>query len=263
MAGLREGEIMRKVIIALLLIAGVATAQDASPLLQWVQAGAVAFSPLDVDDCSLWLDPSDSTKVMLNSGGVTNWVDKSAKKSNFETESGDNSTYPSYGSQKQNGLNLISFDGNQILLGGGMQFPMTCFFVLKSEATAPYNRFIGKYESTSSVFVFGSHSATIALLRTGDISKYDVPFTWGGSFKIITLVISTTDTHIYDSGALKTNFLHAGTCPINAGLGGRITFATPSPTFIGQSGDVLRYDRILTTTERQQVETYLKAKWGL
>lgn len=77
-----------------------------------VAAGGGSFSPLDIDDCVLWLDASDATTINAGSPSdddpVSAWADKSA--SNFDAAMADADHQPVYKTSIRNGKGVIRFD---------------------------------------------------------------------------------------------------------------------------------------------------------
>jgi len=77
-----------------------------------VASGVQGFSPLDLSP-ALWLDAADTSTITASSGSVSQWDDKSGNGRNVTQATG--SAQPTTGSTTQNGLNTLSFDGNDWL----------------------------------------------------------------------------------------------------------------------------------------------------
>ena len=72
------------------------------------------FVPLSFNsNLALWLDANDSSSIINTAGSVSEWRDKSGN--NLHMVQGNAANQPTTGSQVQNGLNVISFDGDDYL----------------------------------------------------------------------------------------------------------------------------------------------------
>ena len=72
------------------------------------------FVPLSFNsNLALWLDANDSSSIINAAGSVSEWRDKSGN--NLHMVQGNAANQPTTGSQVQNGLNVISFDGDDYL----------------------------------------------------------------------------------------------------------------------------------------------------
>lgn len=72
---------IKRIVIALLLLAGVAQAMDRNMLLLMAarqQRAAAVWQPTDIAGCIAWWDASISSSVQANGNDVTNWVDQSS-----------------------------------------------------------------------------------------------------------------------------------------------------------------------------------------
>ena len=65
---------------------------------------------------SLWLDANDSNTITQNAGKVSQWTDKSGNYHSLTQDANDSK--PSTGVDTQNGLSVLTFDGNDILKRG-------------------------------------------------------------------------------------------------------------------------------------------------
>lgn len=73
-------------------------------------------SPTGITGCSLWLDASDATSVLLNGSAVSGWNDKSGNSRHFAQTSGV--CQPTYVTSSINSKNIIRFDGtNDFMVG--------------------------------------------------------------------------------------------------------------------------------------------------
>jgi hypothetical protein len=66
---------------------------------------------------TLWLDASDITTITESGGAVSQWNDKSGN--GFNVSQGTGAAQPTTGSLTRNGLNVLSFDGGDVLAYSG------------------------------------------------------------------------------------------------------------------------------------------------
>jgi hypothetical protein len=77
---------------------------------------AMIASPTGITGCSLWLDASDATSVLLNGSAVSGWNDKSGNSRHFIQNSGV--CQPTYVTSSINSKNIVRFDGtNDFMIG--------------------------------------------------------------------------------------------------------------------------------------------------
>jgi hypothetical protein len=241
------------------------------------------FTPLSITGCQLWLDGADSRTVTLSSSAITQWNDKSTSGNHFVQATTANS--PTVGTSA-NGLPTIYFaTANQQLVSS------------QNNATSG-----NASRTVIQVFWCPTLSSTYASV-TGTESSGNPPTAWGhaknanadvtypflyssAGADVYTFVNSTPNPLItyadYDSTASSLTSYYAtsgatnGTTTVGsfttksltlnttAGvwyLGRRQQAATGSIT--SHLFEMIQYNKVLTTTERQQVESYLVQKWGL
>ena len=94
------------------------------------------FIPLNFgSSLAFWLDANESSSIIQSSGSVTEWRDRSGNGLHLTQTAG--SKQPITGSVTQNGLNVISFDGDDHLARGSSNFQdvdQTWIFVAEVDA---------------------------------------------------------------------------------------------------------------------------------
>jgi hypothetical protein len=236
------------------------------------------FYPVDIPNCVLWLDAMDGSTVTLTSNAVSTWIDKSgygnnatqANTSNRPTYANSAITFASSSSQ------FLSFTIPASLPSGatpnGTYFFVTrlttggavrafCMYGPTTLATGANPQFYYNASNQLVVDTFGAGaradttaqlnttvimSATIAnVSTTGTVSGWDNSQTFG------TPTTYTTASITSQKGFIGMTQTGVGTSGTNASF------------FDGRVHEVIFYNGVLTTTQRQRVESYLMWKWGV
>jgi hypothetical protein len=239
-----------------------------------------AFSPTSIPDCVLWLDATDSNAMTLSGSNVTTWRDKSGRSYNFTK----NASYPApvYQSNGINGRPALSFsnDGNlgtsntRFLENADVSFNNTSYSIfavanLTAENSWTNAQYILKGEITGDSYLFfGSRAKNIATF-TGtssgwnDTNSNSPTTTIFNTPRIVGMTVSNTVLTPYYDGIAMSN--KTGTTGAFRGL--RLGEAAPlgnsGQGWTGFIGEVLVYSFALQPAQRQTVEGYLAAKWGL
>jgi len=235
-----------------------------------------SFLPTNISDCQLWLDGADLSTLFTDSGGTTPvtasgqtvsyWKDKSTQANNAT----NSVNQPTVTYNAQNGLPVITFNGSQYLSLTPSKLPngstnFSYFFVVRT--------------SSSAVQVFMANGTTVLnqmpqfyfnnYALVGDLfggSATSDGTTYNNKFVVATYTASSTFTG-YDfdstfSGAAASVTLNTGTTWALLGVS---RVATPAFAFYftGQIAEVIVYNRVVTTSEREQIQAYLGWKWDL
>ena len=228
------------------------------------------FSPRSVAGAVLWLDAADSTKITLSGSNVTQIVDKS---DNAYTFTGSAGSYPTR-TATLNGLPVISSATGQYLQTTSFNqnfLTATSFFVIRP--TQNITGSLGYY----AVF----HGTVTRIIEIGVVSdgiNYYTQFNQSGTGFLYSDVIGfnfVNTTFLASSlvtGSASTNQAYVnGSLNRTGGENGTISQLTsqtlhcigrPALSFAYDFAEVIVYGTVLTTTQRQQVESYLSQKWG-
>lgn len=231
------------------------------------------FEPRYIPGCTLWLDAADSRTITLSGSDVTQWNDKSTSANNATGTAG---SYPTY-TDTQNSKNVITFNGSTQYLSfsnpstlptGTIDFSV--FMVAKTNdinsATSQY--FICWRTAASaqgySVNIRTGFQRLYQEYNGGSVS-YDTTYTTNSYF-VFSHLSSTSANNPYINGTLFT-FASTGAYNIGISDAALVGARTLNPSLLsplkGTIGEILIYKRLLTTSERQQLEGYLGWKWGL
>ena len=231
------------------------------------------FTPTQISGCTLWLDPTDLTTFTFNGTGLTQWRDKSTTGAIF-TGSG---TPPTLSATTYNRNKPVSFSGSSY-------FQNTTFTYTTSSRSAFFVFDETTEQSYVGVLSFASlgtdwNQLNTMVYETGlkptQYLQIAQSHTNGGYY--MSIQSSTIGFALYSdtfgSGreTAYVNGSQTGTTTSVAGftnstglvIGARMVSGSISNYLIGVIGEIILYNRPLSTAERQQVEGYLAWKWGL
>jgi hypothetical protein len=241
------------------------------PFYNFSSSTVVGFLPTQIYGCSLWLDAADSSTIGLSGTTVTQWNDKSGRAINLTSYSGTTS----YSSGKYVQLNgsIMSSSSSEIDLTN------VTLFMVASSPNSYYNQpaFSGlpasgqaNYSSTSGFGfyldgdrngyrMYGQYFSGVVSTATG-ISFLQNPTVIVGS------LASAGAMAVYLNGSLSsTATMSSRTKPAygftigGEGYIGSLNTYSSSCRFY----EIIVYNSLLSSVQRQQVEGYLAQKWGL
>lgn len=225
---------------------------------------ATGFNPRSIANIALWLDGNDSSQITIETG-VKVWADKSGNGKNFTQDTLN--SQPSY-SSTLNGKKVVSFNGssNQLINNTNViNFSNMTMFVVGQRNTGNFGGYITSMDSAGS----GDLSPAILINSTniavrgdnGSLASASGGFT-GPS--VITAVVNSWAPSLYLGGTLIQSQTAGGTpgsLNTKAAVG---TYRIAAANYLnGYIAEIICYQRVLSTTERQTVERYLGKKWGL
>ena len=246
--------------------------------VQWIQPSRFAsatFNPLSLSPWALW-DASDSATITESSGAVSQWNDKSGNARHLTASS---TARPTTNSVTLNGLNAIDFNGTTNIMrftpssarlgdSGSLSIYMAYrvpTFVGSISYHAPplhttwtnVGRPLDAYDSNRLIYNIGFGSGWYHL-GTGESTA--VVLTWeltnvgeGSASSTLTERLNGSQTASVSAG------VQTGTSVQIITVGGRDDLAT---NFAGRIGELICFDSILSSTNRDAVESYLRTKWG-
>ena len=226
------------------------------------------FLPTQITGCSLWLDSADLSSFTLSGSSVTQWRDKS----------GSNNNATPYSTSPQRVGNSVLFSGGHTLKCGAFLTTTDCSVFI-----------VNNYISTSGVIAFGCWKVqygSLVIFQDGSIragvnntSAYNVDASTSiGSYTSnriygLTLNSSTTpgSSFTFNGSIDGTNVTitgtstlgNAATCAQEVAIGGIMENGVSYYNLNGYVYEVVVYNVALTSTQRQQVESYLAQKWNL
>lgn len=225
------------------------------------------FVPTDLEGCALWLDAADGSSLGFSSGSNVNlWRDKSGN--GVSVTQATSSNQPTYAN------NTLTFSGNQALNTNLSSYVLqqTVFCVCSTSATDTAQRGILGMNGSSA----GGYSFYIGTNIVGSLIQR--VHTWGGSPGTNGAVFTRNQVYLYGatvnsstgSCVLYSNGSQSGSGSVASLVAGQnlnyqigAGTGTIGEPLQGTISEMILFNSILTTAQRQQVEGYLAAKWGL
>ena len=243
-----------------------------------IPPASIVFSPLSISGLQLWLDGADQSSMALSGSSITQWRDKSPIGNHFTQTNTANS--PTIGTSA-NGLSTMYFDTtskqltssqNNATSGNTSRTVIQVIWV--PTLTSAWYTVTGTESSGNPPTAYG--------LAKNPNADVNYPFVYSSTGMDIWTTVNSTPTPIiiytqYDS---STSVLSGYYATGSTTTGGFVTKSTTMNTTAGvwylgrrqqaATGSVtshlfemIQYNTVLTTTQRQQVEGYLAQKWGL
>jgi len=232
---------------------------------------AISFIPTQIPGLSIWLDGDDVTTITLVGSKVSAWTDKSGN-GNDATQSVDLNRL-TYVTDIQNGRNILRGSGNQWLFNATsptLTTTVTIYVVYKQTNEATNNT------------VFGADDAAFNRLRLFSATDFDA------NFKHINFTNKQTGVPTRTNNTVPVNnFVYTGAIVNGTSLELRVNKNSVSDTiandaigsgyvvcanrnggasrapFIGDFAELVVYDRVITTVERDNLENYFSQKYAI
>jgi len=241
------------------------------------------FSPTDLSGLSLWLKANAG--VTLSGSNVTAWTDQSGNGNNASVNSGD----PLFENNVINNNPAIFFDGASTLITEEFlpiikTTPITMFGVIKANRNSVRQngedaRWLMNVTNIND-YIFGfnfgpyGESPITASLMVGNSSDFEDVIQDSQQFgePEVALCCGTNDgttITFYKNGSSKGTL---ATSPYSSssnygsfGIGAQINPNEGNPVIqaVCYVAEVIIYNRSITTSERQQVESYLNTKYAI
>ena len=240
--------------------------QLGNPFYTFPPSTAVPWLPTNITGCFLWLDGADTSTLVLNGSNVTNWFDKSGN------------GFAAASQMTHATLVSSSFGGNTNLLFNG---DSRYFCPTTAISNASYTIFT--VQNTTSVSGGGSASGYQRVINAnnyafvGVLNGYVATFTGSGSGWNDTASNSPAFYSVNTNVLVSMSVSNAVLTPYFNGIAGTTKTGTTgvfsnfyigndsggTQPWYGNISEIIVYNGILTTSQRQQVEGYLSWKWGL
>jgi hypothetical protein len=229
------------------------------PYYKFLPSSAIPFLPTNISGCTVWLDavdPAGTGAQPTNGSTISIWVDKSGNSKNMTIYAGN----PVFNINPSR----ITFNGSTSLINSTFTSQIFTLFIVYLQTTAT-----GPVFTTSSTLeysgIWPNEGGTVFFDRGGNNW-----YTQASTFSINTrriLVIQYTangtgaNMFVWSDGTLSISTTSLGARTVTALLLG----SRPSTNafLTGNYNEVIQYDSVLTTSQRQKVEGYLATKWGL
>lgn len=231
----------------------------------------VNWSPLSISGLAVWLDASDAATITSSSGAISQWNDKSGNANHFVQATG--AAKPTTGINSTNGLNVVTFDGGDLMTcsasSAAVSADWTLFSVFYPDAvsategqivTSHNGQQVYQFRHTTSMesFAFsttGQGGGTQTATKTGVTAT-----TWRmGCARNVSA--STLSSFLDGVEGTPATYAFActssGTTTLTLGA-----YTGGSNYFSGRQAEFLQYNSALSVSNRQAVEVYLRNKWG-
>ena len=220
----------------------------------YISGAPSGFTPTGISSCMLWLDAADATTVTLSGSNVTQWNDKSGNLNHFTTLAGTSPTYssnevafPSGGVMRSSASIALTLNTYAVIVFKLMK-PSDFSYVLSFTSISP-GGYTGHYSIRANNGILCGTAASPGDGADFGNANYFVNGTFNPSFGGSTY--SNTPVAV---AAKNMNLTGTTTVELSAAIG---------RYFVGSMYEVMLFSSPLTTTQRQQLEGYLAAKWGI
>lgn len=214
--------------------------------------GAAAWTPASLPSLVGWWDASDAASFTYSSGVVVSqWNDLSGNARHFTQAT---TTKQPSRNGTQNGLDTVVFDGTTDYLDTGsftLAQPLTIIDVVHTLNVSGIVGSIGgnlqTYISSSSMKMYaGSNEVTVSATGTG-LGQWSYEF-------------NGTSSNAWKNGTQTVTNGNPGTSGTTTGL--RLGERNLAQYYSGEIMEVIVVGAVLSTSDRQAAESYLKTKWG-
>jgi hypothetical protein len=226
------------------------------------------FKPSSTSNLILWVDAQNSSSITATSGNVSQWKDQSGN-NNHLTEG---SLYPTYPGNTINGKSTIAFHDQRMVASTlPNDAKLTIFMVVRfsSNPTVTFT-LLSTREASSHGFNLDTQANNF-YCRSWSAAGYSQIVTIGMPLVASTpfVLASIYDTNLftnYHNGVKTTavpgngNMDPSAVTPFTVGYK---TGDTGGQHLYGDVGEIIVYNKVLTSAEVAQVFFYLKAKWGI
>jgi hypothetical protein len=234
-----------------------------------------AFLPSSLGGLALWLKADAG--VTLAGSNVTAWADQSGSGNNAVTNIGEE---PTFVSSLLNGNPAIEFNGQgqimQIADANSLDFlNMSSFIVLKYLGQGTANNIVyiknadaGSTQGEAMYGLVATNGDDVSFSQNVDgWSDYRTSINIKDSIpRILSMTYDGTNQNVYSNGNFSNTFNIGGNIATSTGLlqiGGYNKSFDFAEYFYGQIAEIIMYNRAVTSTERQQVESYLNQKYQI
>lgn len=223
---------------------------------------ATGFNPKSISGLLVWMDAADSSTYTIATG-VSEWRDKSGSGRTFTQSTANNQ--PLVSATTQNGKTLFEFDGSNDRLtatGNWLQIASCTLFAAFKRNAGVYGGVIassGTSDNSPGILI---DTSNVVVRGYGNLS-YGASGS-ASSFQIFSGTVSSGATVAYTNGTQADADAVSGTLGADQTITSIGTYRTSAANYFnGTLGEILAFNRVLSTSERQSVERYLGKKWGV
>lgn len=238
--------------------------------------GSTTFTdPSSLTGLAVWLDSDDAASITLASGKVSQWSDKSGNARHFaQATSGYR---PTVAANAINSRDAVLFDGVDDFLSCSAAYTARTIFIVGKYADSAPNQYAGFLAcrdgtvSSPSDKVSPASDSNIVLGTAGTNTKV----AGSGSASAcrvngVDQTVATYNDEVSGGISVGTNpfvLVHVDTGALTGtkdfAIGADVKTAIGTRHLDGYIASVVIYDRVLSSAEIVQVETYLMSRWGV
>jgi len=224
-----------------------------------------AFTPTSIAGIQLWLDgndPAGTGTQPANGATVSTWVDKSGN--GYNATAAPSRTAGTY-STSFKAVNFATSTTGYITNYSASPTNETMFVVFNNPSPSSVNNIlIGGVSGARSL---GAGYTNAGTRTVGNLNTQIVWLVSTGTYTAGTTVLTTSQF----TSSTNTISLNGGTAASGGGPGftaGRVTYLGVDATnsfyhYVGYAMEIIFYNSVLSTIDRQKIEGYLSHKWGI
>jgi hypothetical protein len=228
-----------------------------------------AFSPLDVDGLTFWVDAADSNTLTFTGSNVTQWSDKSGNGTHLVQNGTSN--VPTYGASLISSKPALDFtNGSGLWTASVPKMSNVTLFVvaMMKTTTASWGTIWGHYS-------VNNHDYDVQLRRTADSSN--INWHTNNDNSVVQLNVPPDVPVLFSCTMLNATtmtlqrVIPANTLSVSASVGATLSLGN-APIWVGRSdtnepingyiSEILYYSGVIPAPQRQRIEEHLAAKWG-
>jgi hypothetical protein len=236
----------------------------ATPITTWTPS-----YPDDISNLYAWYDANDSTTITKSSDRVSAWTNKEGT-SVRDLNQGTSGSQPLWVSADKNGKDVIDFASSRYILTDAnltsVSSATTTFIVTQIPASSVnINHSMSNRNNTTWHPLYKEDNNSIRVSNTsGGAYVIDNPPSLE-SWTYATIIANGTSGFVRTNGVLETTVPTSPTGSANAFVGLSVgRYESIAGSYWNEKiAEIIIYDRLLTTSEIEGVEAYLKVKWGL
>ena len=222
---------------------------------------SVSFVPTQLSGCALWFDAGQITGA-VDGVSVATWQDRSGNVRDMaQATASKQPIYRATGSLiTPTSKPVVQFDA----VDDSMDSPMVLssrantFFIVSTQTPNFYLR-----DSATPICGQSENGSYYTRGTGGELTQLTISVTSGHHvYSMSGGLTGTTVSSYKDGGLIATSAALAGAEPSTTRAAIQAYSGIFSSYLGGAYAEIITYNRVLTTTERQQVESYLKTKYG-
>jgi hypothetical protein len=230
-----------------------------------LQKAVYGFVPTSITGCQMWLDGADTSSFTLSGSSVTQWRDKS----------GSNNNATPYSTSPQRVGDSVLFSGGNALKCGAFLTSTNCSVFIVNNYISGLIAFGCWKVQYGSAVIFQEGSIRVGVNNTSayavDASTSIANYTSNRIYGLTLNSSSTPGSAFTFNGSIDGSNVtitgtstsgNASTCAQEVTIGGIMENGGALYGLNGYVYEVIVYNIVLTSTQRQQVEGYLAQKWG-